>query len=778
MKKALTLLLALLMTASAVSCAKEAADTPEKPAADEDTITLFVSPDGSDGADGSSEAPLATLAGAKAKVRELLQDAEKPITVVFREGDYIMTESVAFDAEDSGRDGAPVTYKAEDGARVRLTGGIHVPAGLITEADPEASVTKRVIDDNARAELLQADVSSLTDTYPALFHCDYIDTEARTDHYVGDWNSMGLFLGETPLMPARWPNLADRQTVDFFEFDPNKAPLFDYDSATITGTETAVMFLPDDVIERSERWSDESLGDAFITGYLRHHYLGNRVKILELDRGEKSVHCSPSANGLGLSIVIGGFFENIPEEIDVRGESYIDRDARIAYFYPTEDFDADDVWLSVMTVPMMTFDATEHIAFEGIEFCYTRDSVVVSHNVNDFTMEDCRMVHLSSRAAFFFDAENVRLNGCEIGDTEHGGLYVSGGDRVTLESAGIVIENCDFHDVNRDWFSNKSAASNEPAWNDPYCCEYPAAITCMAVGTVIRHNEFHDIRHCAIVPESNDILIEYNEFARCVTHAADMACIYYHWNPTFLGMTIRYNYFHEIGSCATNVQFAIYCDNGATGPEVYGNLFVDAAGFEAPDTDRSRKGVMAMTQFTHFYNNVAVSAPLLFRYDDWNDGSGSRQTAWVARNYGFNLSNKYGGSTTNFFLEVDFTGGIWKQKYGDTFWGGIFDLFDLETLAEFQTITDEKKAKNKAGGIAPARTNVIENNVLVDIGALANDGNMLAPGQHDNLLDGGLSLFTDPENGDYSFTQEGLARVLESCPGFVELPLDEIGIRK
>ncbi len=777
MKKVLSLILAVtFILPLCVSCTTvKSAQSAIIPA--EGETVLYVSPNGDDTADGTFGKPLATLEGAKAKVRAILPTADGAVSVYFREGDYLMTAGVSFDESDSGREGAPVKYAAYPDERVRFIGGVKVDSSLIKPADPASSVTARVLDDTAKAALMQADVSSLIEEFPAIFHCDYIN-EDRTDHIVGDWNSMELYLGDMPLEPARWPNFGSSEDQDTFLFDPEKKPIFDYDITTATGTETAIFFYGDDVYERSARWSEESLRDAFISGYLRHSYMGNRVAVTELNRDEKSVHTSPSANGLGFSEGIGGFFQNIPEEIDVPGESYIDRDARIAYFYPGDDFDPDNVWLSTMTDTMMTFDSTEHIAFEGIEFSYSRGSVVEAKYANDFTMTGCRMVHLSSMAAYFDFGKNIHLDRCEIGDTEHGGIYVSGGDRVTLESANVVIENCEFYSVNRDWFSSNPDISNNPDRYDPYCCAYPAALYVRAVGTVVRHNSFHDILHCAILPESNDILIEYNEFARCVSHAADMGTIYYHWNPTFLGMVIRYNYFHDIGNYAENVQYAVYSDNGATGPEIYGNLFVDSAGRVHPGEYKDRKGVIAMTQFTHFYNNVIVNAPLLLRYDDWHAGQGTRQIAWVARNYGFNLNNKYGASTTNFFLEVDFTSDIWKNKYENTFWGPMLPLFDLDKLEEFKTITDEKTAKAKAAAIAPGRTNEMDRNVLVNVGAIANDGQTLTPGQHDNLLDGDLSLFVDAANGDYRLTDEGLARVLESCPGFEPLPLDQIGPQK
>ena len=53
-------------------------------------LTIAVAPDGSDAGDGSPKAPLATMEGARARVRTLRAEAGAPVAVdvVFAEGAY------------------------------------------------------------------------------------------------------------------------------------------------------------------------------------------------------------------------------------------------------------------------------------------------------------------------------------------------------------------------------------------------------------------------------------------------------------------------------------------------------------------------------------------------------------------------------------------------------------------------------------------------------------------------------------------------------------------
>jgi len=66
---------------------------------------LYVRPDGDDRASGESDAPLASLMGARDRLRQLRREGclPAPCEVIFEDGHYAMTEPVEFSPEDSGR---------------------------------------------------------------------------------------------------------------------------------------------------------------------------------------------------------------------------------------------------------------------------------------------------------------------------------------------------------------------------------------------------------------------------------------------------------------------------------------------------------------------------------------------------------------------------------------------------------------------------------------------------------------------------------------------------
>ena len=84
------------------------------------TTVLHVALTGEDNNPGSKEEPLATLHGA----RDRLRSCEFPAEVVFHEGTHYLPEPLELCPEDAGS-----TYRAADGERVTLSGGVKLNWG-------------------------------------------------------------------------------------------------------------------------------------------------------------------------------------------------------------------------------------------------------------------------------------------------------------------------------------------------------------------------------------------------------------------------------------------------------------------------------------------------------------------------------------------------------------------------------------------------------------------------------------------------------------------------
>jgi hypothetical protein len=84
---------------------------------------LYVAVNGSDDNPGTIDKPFASLYKAKQAVRIIRHHITQPIVVYVREGTYYLPETLIFMSEDSGSEGAPVTYAAYEDEQVVLSGG-------------------------------------------------------------------------------------------------------------------------------------------------------------------------------------------------------------------------------------------------------------------------------------------------------------------------------------------------------------------------------------------------------------------------------------------------------------------------------------------------------------------------------------------------------------------------------------------------------------------------------------------------------------------------------
>jgi hypothetical protein len=91
------------------------------------------------------------------------------------------------------------------------------------------------------------------------------------------------------------------------------------------------------------------------------------------------------------------------------------------------------------------------------------------------------------------------------------------------------------------------------------------------VGNIIVHNHLHHSTGSAVYLHGNDHVVEYNEIDHVLTDTSDMGAIYMGRDPSAVGNSFSYNFFHNINGGA---RHAIYLDDGSVdGATVIGNVF-------------------------------------------------------------------------------------------------------------------------------------------------------------------------------------------------------------
>ena len=88
--------------------------------------TFYVAPGGSDSNNGTKDAPFKTITQAQKAVRAINGSMTGDIEVILREGTYALPATVNFTEADGGKDGHYVRYKAAEGEKPLITGGMPV----------------------------------------------------------------------------------------------------------------------------------------------------------------------------------------------------------------------------------------------------------------------------------------------------------------------------------------------------------------------------------------------------------------------------------------------------------------------------------------------------------------------------------------------------------------------------------------------------------------------------------------------------------------------------
>jgi hypothetical protein len=480
---------------------------------------IHVSPVGNDSQPGTKAAPLATLAGARDRLRTL--DKADPITVVFAEGTYQFAMSVKFAKQDSGAAEARITYKAADGAKVRFVGGVEV-----TDWKPvtDEAVLKRLAPE-ARKHVRVADLKAQGIT-------DLGKLPVYGFGMKGGLVEAELSFGSSPLTLARWPNEGFARAVKKIDLEHVELDT-----------------------DRMARWAGEQ--DPWIFAYWHHNWAELYEPIVGMDPAKRMIERSADIEPkYGITAKnVRWYALNLLSELDTAGEYYIDRTHGRAYLWPPKG--AGPASLSQAT-GFIDAEELSHVTFQGITMEACRGTAIQCNGGADVQVVGCTIRNVGGRAVSMNGGTDHMVYGCDISDCGAGGISVSGGDRPTLTPAGHNIENNHIHHYSRRYRT------------------YKGAIQFRGVGIRIAHNLIHHGPHTAIFGGGNNHIIEFNEVHNVVYESGDAGAYYTGRDWTQRGTHIRYNHWHNIAGAVGHGGMVIYEDDQNCGQLIYGNVFEHA----------------------------------------------------------------------------------------------------------------------------------------------------------------------------------------------------------
>ncbi len=550
------------------------------------TLTLHVSPAGNDSNPGTAQKPLASLEGARDRLRSLRKADTVPAegaVVLVHGGEYRVGQTFTLGPEDSGRAGAPLVYRAAAGEAPRFTGGVRL-TGFAPATDPE--ILKRLPRESAgkvmQSELRDAGVTNLL----PLVLGGFASGRGFKTHPAHE-----LFFDGKAMRLARGPNEGFLRIADVAVKDGTKG----YDRE---GSKTGRFYYKDD---RPSKWVGEA--DLLLYGYWFWDWADSYERVASIDPDKRLITLAEPWHTYGYSIGAPFYAVNALCELDAPGEYYLDRKGLRLLFYPPSDLARATVELSVFPDLMTSLDNVSNVSFERLTWeLGCNDAIHVSGGA-DCRFAGCVVRHFAGTGIELNGGKHHTLLSCDIYSMGRGGAVVRGGDRKTLTPSGHVVENCDIHDLSRIDHT------------------YTPAVALSGVGTRIAHNRLHDVLSSALNIGGNDHLIEYNEVYNAVQESDDQGGVDMFGNPTFRGNVYRYNYWHHIGNwravgdqpkCG---QAGVRLDDAISGTLVYGNVFercsTGTKGFGAVQIHGGKDNVVD--------NNLFIDCAAAVSFSPWDE---------------------------------------------------------------------------------------------------------------------------------------------------------------
>lgn len=495
----------------------------------EEKDVYYVSPNGNDLNAGSIAKPFGSIKQAVMVAAR----SDKPCEILLREGKYNIDSTVNIDS-------ANITIKPYKDEKAVITTGYSISGKQFSNSTD--SVAKSIIDDTARAKVLSVNLGDW----------GISDLGEIADYYYADESAVAPTVTQ------------DNKRMEIASY-PDSGYLH-ISQGAVGGGDNSASFGVDEATLRMEEWKSSNI---FVDGYPEIQWRDSRFAVdvsgtgsdLKFTQKNKSFDITPK-KGERVRFI------NIPEEISVPGEWYLDRTTQKLYIYPYEGFNANS---TITFTPknknletLFKISGTQNIAFEGIDFEHIGAKVFEVKDTLGMSVKNCRFSDILGSVLTSSNCTEMLLSGNVLHDLSGKGFSVDGGDAKNLIRANNLITDNEIYDFSND------------------CRTYTPAITISGCGNTVSHNKIYDAPHMAIGIGGIYFTIEYNEIFDVCNDTADSGAIYGGQYIHLVNNKIRYNYFHDILN-KTGLGYsvsAVYFDDLWSSCDVYSNIFsnVERAG--------------------------------------------------------------------------------------------------------------------------------------------------------------------------------------------------------
>ncbi len=500
--------------------------------------TIYISPQGSDYADGQSptldskgiHGPFSSLNRARYALRQQRKYAGLPngANIYVRKGTYELPETFVLEAQDSGSPEAPIIFQAYKNEKVTLSGGRKL-SNCSTNKPARTTCNTSSLNLNA---------------------LDRIGLEKRL--LAAPLPPFEVFMGDKRLQLSRWPNSdknapggdtwayissAPKQARTEFEYHGNKPPFSKL-------SENAVIH-----IWPANDWFDEYIG------------VSNSTTSAIFSLASPTTYAIQA--GRRFSIL------NEPETMDVPGEWRYSADQQKLSIIPIPSLKNQPIVASYLD-NVIKMHNTQNVKFEGFILEHSRKTAVKISGGSSNSIDNCIVRNVGGYGIEINKGKHHTVIHSEVYDTGYGGITLNGGDRKTLTSSSHRAENNNIHHTGRLLHVGN------------------AALLLSGVGNTAIHNRIHHTPGMAVSIIGNDHLLAFNDIHHACEESSDCGAIYTGRDWTFHGNKIQYNRIHDIygygmkriDTQAGIVEYStphgargVYLDDAASGIDVIGNIF-------------------------------------------------------------------------------------------------------------------------------------------------------------------------------------------------------------
>lgn len=468
---------------------------------------------------------LKSIEQALEKARALLRKpnlAKGSIEIIIEGETYFMDQTIKLNSHISGTKNNPIVIRSSSPDKKVLINCGKDLRHWSREIDPEVLAR---LPENSRSKVWVADLKE-----NKIFGIDSLVFGGFSSRRAEGGNAVfktfpvpELFDEGIPQKMARWPN--DKDTL------------------------IALSNFKD---RRVLRWASDK--DVWLHGYWYYLWADAYEKVKSVSLKDTTIELAPPFNryGFGKS---KWHVVNALSELDVPGEWCISINEGKIWYFPHNDACPENCTLS-QSGPAFQVDSCDYLTIQNIDFRNIRGDGMSFVNCSHLTLVNCGVKNASGLGLRIIGGNFHLLHSCSIESMGRGGIHINAGDLNTLISSGSIIENCKI--------SNLSRIDRT----------YTPAILLEGVGLKVRNCLFSDIPSSAIRLEGNNMLIEMNEFTKCVIESDDQGAIDVWGNPLYRGNIIRWNFFHDIGIPNLHMAAGVRLDDAICGFGIYENLFL------------------------------------------------------------------------------------------------------------------------------------------------------------------------------------------------------------